>query len=122
MNFLKRLFTKRSNSPIKAIVKPAHQISLVEWRSTPSLVLEAKELMRHPTFQALLVVMKEESPVNYFPNTEGVNPTADLQSLGKIRGYHLALNNLLAFSTPLEAQIELEPTFQPDNAETEQKL
>lgn len=118
MKWLKSLFAKRQKTVV-TVVKQAHELTLEEWRRTPNLVLEAKALFKNQTFLAMLEILKVESPINYVPTSEGTNPTSDLQTLGQIRGYHRALNNIESFATPLESQAELTPTFAPET-ESEQ--
>lgn len=107
MNLL-RLFQRR-RKPIRVapVMRDANSISLQEWRTTDSLVIEAQRLFQINTFLAMVQVLRNESPLNY-----AVTETAE-RALGKIEGYQLCLNNLEAFPVPVIPQQHIESTFEP---------
>lgn len=120
MNILKNLFQKKY-TPRRVVGEiSVFELNLEEWRKQPNLVDDARKLFETPTWKMIQQVLKNESPVNYQPINEGMNANKDLQTLGDIRGYHKALNNLEAFAKPSEESEPIEATFQPETPEKEQ--
>lgn len=102
-------FFQRRRAPIRVapVMREANSISLQEWRTNDSLIVEAQRLFQSNTFLAMVQVLKNESPLNY-----AVTETAE-RALGKIEGYQLCLNNLEAFPIPVVPQQHVESTFEP---------
>lgn len=96
----------------------ATELTLAQWRKSPELVTQAQKIFNDGHLRAMIQILKTESPVNYVPANEGTNATQDLETLGDIRGYHRALNNLEAFALPSEENEPLVATFEPEAKES----
>lgn len=100
-------FTKKPKIVVKKVKSTA--LTLNQWRQNTDLTTYAMSLHQDPRFEMLLQVLANESPVNYV--REG-DATQIIRALGRIDGYHMALNNLAAFSEPLVEKGEVEATFE----------
>lgn len=118
--FANALYTSQKvETKIEVIRVESANLTLEQWRKTPSLITAAMKLCNDPTFKMMMDVMRNESLTNYVPRKEGENANADLQTLGKIRGYQLALNNLESFVTPLNQSKPLVASF-PSSLESKE--
>lgn len=120
MKRLLNMFRRKPAQPTFSMnPSAAPSMRLEDWRRQPQLVEDARKLFASPTWKLLSEVLRNESPVNYQPVNEGVNANSDLQTLGSIRGYHKALNNLEAFAQSSDESQLPEPTFEVEKPETQ---
>lgn len=88
---------------------------LTEWQQRKSLVKAAMDLRdKNETFQMLLELLEEESPLNLPMGQQG--PTGDDRSyrLGLIEGYTKCLRTMKAtWTAPMKAPEPIKATFRP---------
>ena len=81
-----------------------------EWRSEQSLVTQAREIFNNPQFQAMLDVVKNESPHNFAYGGVTLDERAVIQA--RIEGYQLCINNLESLGSFQKPKEEIEPTYE----------
>lgn len=90
-------------------------LRLSDWTCDESLVKETNKLQQTPLFQAMLGVLRNESPGCYGV-AMGATHDDRIAHACKAEGYQLALNNLEALGVLIKPQAFLESTFEPETA------
>lgn len=99
--------------------QPVTNLTLEIWRDTPELVTAMANIQAMPIWNALIEMLKNESPSEIKLPQLGTS-TEDRAALQcHIEGYHMAINNLLAVGTPVVQEIEPAATFEPEEQPTE---
>lgn len=85
-------------------------LSLAQFREDENLVAEWRVWADRPIVQAMLQVMRNESPAHWLAEAK----TADekILLLGRIQGYEMAMNNLEALGALVQVQAPLTATFE----------
>jgi hypothetical protein len=115
---MKDFFTKLVGSRKKPIriamtVAPALvPLRLSEWRKSQKLCEIAKAMNAKPEFQAMLAVLKNETPANYPLPSVNIQPSDRIARSSYIEGYHACLSNLEALCRHVGEPKELEATFE----------
>lgn len=107
--FLRRLFSKVQH---KVVGVDAMTLTLDAWRSSASLVDQAKAHSKTEIFKAELQVLKNESPSNQSMPV-GTSTTDRLIQQGRTEGYHECLRKLQMFATFKKLPTPIEATFEP---------
>ena len=122
---LKRLkvwFRRRPKQPVKVFIVRRDRItlSLDEWRSTPSPVAQARELLATPLMKDMLLVLRQQHlGMICVPSNAPVEVAAAVQR--QTEGYQMALNNLEALGVYAKPAEPLEATFEPPEVPEEEK-
>ena len=84
---------------------------LREWRTRPDLILQAQEWLKLPITDAVIEILRTEAP-GQFSTQLGLNETDCVKWLGRIEGYQLCLNNIMALTTEEPQTKHVESTFE----------
>ncbi len=101
-------------APLRQIVVVrSTSLRLAQWQKDSSLVKQAYALEQGALFQAMLAVLRNESPMNF-----GLSPDAShdarIAHANQAAGYQLALNNLEAMAALIEPSDRIESEFLPE--------
>lgn len=86
---------------------------LIDWRTNKNLVGWMAKLIKTAEWQELVAMLEEEHVKNYGSGLVTNESTAS-QKLGRIEGYDMAMNNLIASGVLIEKKEPMpEATFDP---------
>ena len=91
------------------------ELRLKDWIADPTLVAQAGKLMNLNVAQAMLAVLRNESPANY-ELPIGATHDDRIAHACRIEGYNLAVNNLEAMNKSGTHHDFIESTFEPEHS------
>lgn len=111
---VKNWFKRAAPASKRVIVVRSTDMRLTDWTVDESLVRQAAATLNTPIVQAMLAVLRTESPANYgLPM--GATHDDRIVHAAKAEGYGLALNNLEAMAKAQGKMVALESTFEPEH-------
>ena len=88
-------------------------LRLNQWRRSPELVNMAAKVLALQECQAMMSVLRNESPSNLSMPAFGVQPTDRMARASLVEGYHLCLNNMEALAKHVSEKAHIDATFEP---------
>ncbi len=99
--------------------QPISRLTLEVWRDSPELVTAMANIQAMPVWNALIEMLKNESPSEIKLRDLDAPERARVALQCHIEGYHMAINNLLSVAMPVEQEAEVTPTFAPEEQPVE---
>ncbi len=101
-------------APLRQIVVVrSTSLRLAEWQRDSSLVKQAYALEQGALFQAMIAVLRNESPMNFGLSVDALHD-ARIAHANQAAGYQLALNNLEALAALIEPADRIQSEFLPE--------